>query len=56
MVTFVKTGTTMANIIFIILHIIAIYFGFWMLIITIPLHVIFLAIPKKDKEKTKDTE
>jgi len=27
-----------------------------MLLITIPLHVIFLAIPKKDKKKTKDTE
>jgi len=34
------------NSIFIILHIIGVIFGFWMLIITIPLHLIYLSLNK----------
>ena len=34
----------MGNFIFIVLHIIAVLFGFWMLIITIPAHLIYVAV------------
>jgi hypothetical protein len=37
------------NFIFIVLHIIAVLFGFWMLIITIPAHLIYLAVAKPDR-------
>lgn len=39
----------MGNAIFIILHVIAVLFGFWMLIITIPLHLIYVAVKGKNK-------
>ena len=40
----IREGFPVGNIIFIVLHIVAVLFGFWMLIITIPAHLIFLAI------------
>jgi len=39
----------MGHIIFIILHFVAIIFGFWALIITIPLHLIYAATKKKNR-------
>ena len=40
--------------IFIVLHIVAILFGFWALIITIPLHLIYISINKpKEIEETE---
>ena len=39
-------GMGMGNIIFIILHVIGVIFGFWMLIITIPCHLIYSKINK----------
>jgi hypothetical protein len=33
--------------IFIILHVMAILFGFWALFITVPAHLIYLAVKKK---------
>jgi len=35
--------------IFIILHIVAVIFGLWALIITIPLHLIYNSMEKKNK-------
>jgi len=40
----------MGNTIFIILHIVAVLFGLWGLIITIPLHLIYNSMQKKEKE------
>ena len=39
----------MGHLLFIILHVIAILFGFVFLIITIPLHLIYAAVGKKNK-------
>ena len=38
----------MANALFITLHIVAVLFGLWALIITIPLHLIYMKMDKKD--------
>jgi predicted PurR-regulated permease PerM len=35
-----------ANTVFIILHVLAVLFGLWGLVITVPLHLIFKAIGK----------
>ena len=37
----------MGTLIFWILHIIAVLFGFWMLIITVPLHLIYSAVRRR---------
>ena len=46
----------MGTIIFIFLHLIAVLFGFWMLIITIPLHIVYSNSKKSKKELKKQTK
>ena len=46
----------MGNFIFVMLHLIAVLFGFWMLIITIPAHLIYSAIVGKKQNETSRIE
>ena len=49
-------GGNMGNFIFVMLHLIAVLFGFWMLIITIPAHLIYSAIVGKKQNETSRIE
>jgi len=46
----------MGHIVFIILHIMAIIFGFWLLIITIPTHLIYGVVSSGKKELKEQVE
>lgn len=44
----------MGNFIFVVLHVIAVVFGFWMLVITIPAHLIYVAVSGKSADADGD--
>ena len=46
---------TVGNLIFIILHIVAIFFGVFWLIVTIPLHLIYSAANKRGPQESTPT-
>lgn len=44
----------MATVFFILFHIIAVLFGFWLLLISIPLHIFYSMNKKNTKQLSKD--